>query len=372
MQIIKAPTDAVLAPLAIVGSVVDKRNPMPILSHILIKKSGRDVSFTGTDLEMQITTNADVGSGLDEATTTVNARTLMEIIKSLPAADVSLTAGKKGGQGSPRATIQAGKSKFNVQTLDAADFPVMQEAAYSVDIELPAKALRHLFDMVHFAMAVADLRYYLNGTLLTVHGNQLTAVATDGHRLAMESVPLSQGAAGFKAIVPRKTVMELLRLLPKGDEPVKLRLAEKQVKVSFGAVELISKVIEGAYPDYERVVPKKNDKEIIFNRAALLAAVERIAILANEKLRGLRIRISAGVVQVEAQNADQEQARDELDVIYAGSDLEIGFNEKYVREVLANLESEEVSVSFLDATTSAVVSVPGNVTFKYLLMPQRL
>ncbi|HEV7855366.1 MAG TPA: DNA polymerase III subunit beta, partial [Herminiimonas sp.] len=252
MQLVKTQRDALLRPLQIVSGIVERRHTLPILANILIRKDGERVSFLSTDIEVQITTHAQVGSGSDVASTTVAARKLLDILRALPdSGDVSLTLTNK------RMTVQSGKSRFALQTLAAEEFPTVAQAEqYNAKVTLPQKTLKHLFNMVHFSMAQQDIRYYLNGLLLVVDGKNVIAVATDGHRLAFCQVATEQEFPRQEVIIPRKTIIELQRLLEENDQPVDLEIANNQVKLTFGDIELISKLVEGKFPDYTRVVPK--------------------------------------------------------------------------------------------------------------------
>ena len=269
MQLVKTHRDALLRPLQIVSGIVERRHTLPILANILIRKDGERVSFLSTDIEVQITTHAPIGLGGEVAATTVAARKLLDILRALPDAnDVSLTLANK------RMTVQSGKSRFALQTLAAEDFPIVEQAEhYNAKVTLPQKTLRHLFDMVHFSMAQQDIRYYLNGLLLVVEGKNIIAVATDGHRLAFCQVETEQEFPRQEVIVPRKTIMELQRLLEENDNPVEIEIANNQVKLTFADIELISKLVEGKFPDYNRVIPKNHKNIITLGRTTLLASL---------------------------------------------------------------------------------------------------
>src|SRR5882672_2307587 len=257
MQLIKGSREALLKPLQIVSGIVERRQTLPILANILVRKDAESVSFIATDLEVQIETAAPIGVGRDVAATTVSARKLVDILRALPEADVLLSLTNK------KLTVQSGRSRFNLQTLSAEEFPTVAQGEYTADFTLPAATLKYLLHMVHFSMAAQDIRYYLNGMLLVVDGNIARAVATDGHRLALCEVDtngatggVSQAGGGkVEVIIPRKTILELTRLLPDSEEPVRVRMGANQVKFGFGGIELISKLVEGKFPDYVRVIP---------------------------------------------------------------------------------------------------------------------
>jgi DNA polymerase-3 subunit beta len=368
MQLVKSPRDALLKPLQIVSGIVERRQTLPILANILVRKDGESVSFTATDLEIQIQTQAGIGSGKDAATTTVAARKLVDILRALPETDVALSLANK------KLTVQAGKSRFNLQTLSAEEYPTVAQAQFTADFSLPAATLKYLLGMVHFAMATQDIRYYLNGMLLVVDGNTVRAVATDGHRLALcevtrEGAPV---AAKLESIIPRKTILELSRLLPDTDEAVRVQMAANQVKFSFGDIELVSKLVEGKFPDYQRVIPANNSKTFAIDRELLSSALARAAILTTDKFKGVRVVLAPGALKITSTNADQEEAQEELEIDYGGDGLDIGFNVSYLLDVLANLKCDQVKFSLGDALGSALITMTDSEKFKYVVMPMRI
>jgi DNA polymerase-3 subunit beta len=366
MQLVKAIRDALLKPLQVVSGIVERRQTLPILANILIRKDGERVSFTATDLEIQIQTSADIGAGKDAAATTVAARKLVDILRALPDADVQLALANK------KLAIASGKSRFNLQTLAAEEFPTVAQAEFTADFALPSSTLKYLLGMVHFAMAQQDIRYYLNGMLLVVDGTTVRAVATDGHRLALAEVAKDDASSKIEAIIPRKTILELSRLLPDTDDPVRVQMAASQVKFTFGDIELISKLVEGKFPDYQRVVPAANTKTFSISREDLMHALQRAAILTTDKFKGVRMVLGAGSLKINSTNADQEDAQDELEVDYAGDGLDIGFNVNYLLDVLLNLKNEQVRFALGDALGSALITMPDSEKFKYVVMPMRI
>jgi len=368
MQLVKAQRDALLRPLQIVSGIVERRHTLPILANILIRKDGQRVSFLSTDIEVQITTHADIGSGTDSVSTTVAARKLLDILRALPeASEVTLSVSNK------KMTVQSGKSRFNLQTLAAEEFPtVAQPDSYAVSFELSQKTLKHLFSMVHFSMAQQDIRYYLNGLLLVVEGNKVIAVATDGHRLAYCSVATGSELPRQEVIIPRKTIIELQRLLDDSDEMVKIDLAPNQIRLGFSSIELISKLVEGKFPDFQRVIPNGYTKSFVIGRESWLHALQRVAILTSDKFKGVRFVLSDDVVKISSTNADQEEAQDEIEITYNQGPLDIGFNVSYLLDVLNNLKTESVQVSVGDSNSSALITVPENADFKYVVMPMRI
>ena len=368
MQLVKTHRDTLLRPLQVVSGIVERRHTLPILANILIRKDGERVSFLSTDIEVQITTHANVGSGSDIAATTVAARQLLDILRALPDGDdVALSLANK------RMTVQSGKSRFALQTLAAEEFPTVAQAEqYSATVTLPQKTLKHLFNMVHFAMAQQDIRYYLNGLLLVVDGKNVIAVATDGHRLAFCQVEVDQEFPRQEVIIPRKTIIELQRLLEESDEPVQLDIAGNQVRLTFADIELVSKLVEGKFPDYTRVIPKGYKNDFTIDRDRLLRSLQRAAIMTSDKFKGVRCVISPGSMKISSTNADQEEAVDELEIDYGGDSIDIGFNVSYLLDVLNNLKCDNVNIALGDANSSALITIPDNADFKYVVMPMRI
>ena len=369
MLLIKADRDAILKPLQTVAGIVERRHTLPILANVLLRKQGPAVSFLASDVEIQVQTTAELGAGPEDAATTVSAKKLIDILRAMPeGVEVSIKLADK------RAAIQAGKSRFSLQTLGAEDFPTVAVNEQSgASFSLPQKQLKHLFQMVHFAMAQQDIRYYLNGLLLVTDGDLVRVVATDGHRLAYCQA-LVEGAqlARQEVILPRKTVLELQRLLADSDEPVQLDVSGNQVRVRFGEVEMVSKLVEGKFPDFQRVIPSGYSKHMICSREVLAASLARASILTSDKFKGVRLSLAPGLLKVQTSNAEQEEAADEIEVDYTADPVEIGFNVSYLQDVLANLKTEQVQIDFGDANTSALLTVPGDGDFKYVVMPMRI
>jgi DNA polymerase III subunit beta len=366
MQLVKATRDALLRPLQVVSGIVERRQTLPILANILVRKEGENVSFTATDLELQIRTSAAIGAGKDAAATTVAARKLVDILRALPESDVQLALANK------KLSVASGKSRFNLQTLAAEEFPTVAQAEFTADFTLPAATLKYLLSMVHFAMAQQDIRYYLNGMLLVVDGTTVRAVATDGHRLALCEVQKDSASPKIEAIIPRKTILELSRLLPDNEDPVRVQMAATQVKFSFGDIELISKLVEGKFPDYQRVVPAANNKVFVIGREDLMHALQRAAILTTDKFKGVRLVLATGALKINSTNADQEDAQEELEIDYTGETLDIGFNVNYLLDVLLNVKGEQLKFALGDALGSALMMLPESEKFKYVVMPMRI
>jgi len=364
---IRTTNDKLLGPLAQVTGIVERRHTLPILSNVLITASGSRVEFLATDLEVQITSRAEL-AGAAEGSVTVGARKLYDILRSLPEdAEVAIEAKES------RMTVRAGKSRFNLQTLAAADFPRMVEARdASKTLTLPQKALKDALRLVQFAMAVQDIRYYLNGVLFSVDAATLRVVATDGHRLSFASRSLGSDHGSVEAILPRKTVIELIKLLGDGDEPVSLAIGSNQVRFSFGDIEIVSKIVEGKFPDYQKVIPTTHRNQVTLDRGALTQSLNRAAILSNEKIRGVRLVFTKDALSIICTNNEQEEAEEGLAVSYGGDPLDIGFNISYLLDVLNHVDSQDVSFALGDANSSALVQIPGRDDFKYVVMPMRI
>jgi len=368
MLLLTTSRDELLAPLQSVSGIVEKRHTLPILSNVLIEKRGGALTLLATDIEIQIRTTTEGAGAGEEIAITVAARKLQDILRALPeGTEVSLVLDDK------RLTLKAGKSRFALQTLPAGDYPRMQfNEGAAVEFSLSQKAFKKQLTQVAYAMAAQDVRYYLNGLLMVADGTELRMVATDGHRLALATTELAGDAPHTEVILPRKTVLELARQLSDSDDPVSITLIGNQARFRFGPIELITKLIDGKFPDYDRVIPQGNPKLVKARRQALLLALQRAAILTNEKFRGLRVLLEAGSLKVLSSNAEQEEAQDELEVDYSGDSLEIGFNVSYLLDVLNNVGTEEVEIHLNEPMSSALFTLPGNNNFKAVVMPMRI
>ena len=368
MIVLKAPQDKLLAALQSVAGIVERRHTLPILANVMIRKHGPACEFTTSDLEIQVRTRTELGGDKGEIATTVGARKLIDILRTLPPEQVvTLSAAQN------KLTLQGGKSRFTLQTLPADDFPLVQEAPdFGPVFSVPQKTLKHLIDQVHFAMAVHDIRYYLNGILFVAEGKTLTLVATDGHRLALAQATLDVEIPKQEVILPRKTVLELQRLLSDSDEPISLQFAPNQAKFSFAGLEFVTKLVEGKFPDFNRVIPKNHRNHVTLGRAPLLTSLQRAAILTSEKFKGVRLNFETGLLRIASSNAEQEEAKEELEIDYDGAAIEIGFNVTYLMDVLANMDQELVTISLQDANSSALITIPDTTGFKYVVMPMRI
>ncbi|WP_394755313.1 DNA polymerase III subunit beta [Rhodoferax sp.] len=368
MIVLKATQDKVLSVLQSVAGIVERRHTLPILANVLIRKTGSSLQFTTSDLEIQIRTTAELEGDTGDFTTTVGARKLIDILRTMPADQtVSLESS------AAKLILKGGKSKFTLQTMVAEDFPLVQEAAsFGPVFSVPQKTLKALLSQVSFAMAVHDIRYYLNGILFVAEGNQLSLVATDGHRLAFTSATLDVEVPKQEVILPRKTVIELQRLLSDTQGAIEMQFANNQAKFSFDGMEFVTKLVEGKFPDYNRVIPKNHQNSITLGRSALLATLQRTAILTSEKFKGVRLNIDPGTLRVASNNAEQEEAVDELDIDYGGDSIEIGFNVTYLIDALTNMSQDMVRLELSDGNSSALFTIPDNATFKYVVMPMRI
>ena len=346
--------------------VVERRQTMPILANVLLAARNGQLSITATDLEVELvaTVELDVES---DGEVTVPGRKLLDICKALPeGASVSLAhSGEK-------VTVRSGRSRFTLTTLPAAEFPTVEDINADKGIDVPQSTLARLLEKTHFAMAQQDVRYYLNGLLIETGKKHLRAVATDGHRLALCQVELDDGNLPEKqVIVPRKGVLELQRLMS-GEGSLSLALGSNHIRIQLDGIRFTSKLIDGRFPEYDRVIPKDPGNELKGDRLLLRGAMQRTAILSNEKYRGIRLVIKDGGLVLQAHNPEQEEAEEEVEVGYTGDDMEIGFNVNYLLDALGAVETEEVSMAFVDANSSCLLREPGNDDCKYVVMPMRL
>lgn len=369
MIVLKAAQAQLLDALQSVAGIVERRHTLPILANVLLRKTGGTIEFTTSDLEIQVRTRAELGGDAGQVATTVGARKLIDILKSLPADQVVTLASAQN-----KLTLSGGKSRFTLQTLPADDFPLVNESVdFGPTFSVPQKTLRDLVNQVHFAMAVHDIRYYLNGILFIAEGKQLTLVATDGHRLALAQAELAaEVPSKQEVILPRKTVLELQRLLKDEDTAIEMRFANNQAKFQFSGMEFVTKLVEGKFPDYNRVIPRNHKNAVVLGRAPLLASLQRAAILTSEKFKGVRINLEPGLLRIASSNAEQEEAKEELEIDYAGDSIEIGFNVTYLIDVLANMSAEMVKLELQDSSASALFTVPDQPGFKYVVMPMRI
>ena len=365
---IKIDRDSFLKPLTSVGNIVEKRHTLPILSNLLLEARQGTITLTATDLEMQISLSIPANPEADIAMT-VSARKLLDICRSLPE-QCSITLHSEDH----RMQLSSGKSRFNLQTLPAADYPLMSKSKGETNLvlQLPQHQLKKLLKQVEYAMAQQDIRYYLNGLLLEVSHERLNLVGTDGHRLSFTSIQLNNSYEKQEVILPRKTIIELIKLLDDSDNVVSIEVGAQQALFSFSGISIISKVIDGKFPDYNRVIPTGYTNSFSVDRHQMLLAMQRASILSNEKYRGIRMILGKDNVRLISSNSEQEEAEEDLEVSYGGDPLDVGFNVTYMIDVLTNVESETVIFSFTDANSSCLVTIPNEPDYRYVVMPMRI
>lgn len=364
---IKINREILLKPLTSVSSIVERRHTLPILSNLLLEAKNNNIQLTATDLEMQISLNIE-SKFSGELSTTISAKKLLDICRSLPEnADIDMASNDS------RITVKANKSRFNLQTLPAADYPIMTKVAdNNISIQISQIALKKLLKQVEFAMAQQDIRYYLNGLLMEVNENKLNIVGTDGHRLSFTSTTLNKSYEKTEVILPRKTVVELIKLLNDSENEISIEISAGQVNFAFDEIRLISKVIDGKFPDYHRVIPNGHQNTFSVNRLTVLTAMQRASILSNEKYRGIRMVLNNNNLKLISTNTEQEEAEEELEIDYGKDPLDIGFNVTYLIDVLNNVSDEKINFSFADANSSCLITVPNDENYKYVVMPMRI
>ena len=368
MDLLQVDRNLLLAPLQAVSGVVERRHTLPILSNVLLEVGAGKLSVTATDLEIQVASEAESSETSRAQATTVSARKLQDILRSLP--DPSLVSLQLQDK---RLQLRAGKSKFSLQTLPAQDFPKIGSAgAAGAEVHLPQRELKRVLALVQYAMAQQDIRYYLNGLLFSLRDEALIVVATDGHRLALASLAVNLGDTKAEVILPRKAILELSKLLGDTDEPVSLRVLENQVSFNFGHISFITKVVDGKFPDFQKVVPTGYKKRFVLDRLTLQQALQRAAILSNEKFRGVRWVLTNNSLRIICTNSDQEEAEEELEITYAGDALDVGFNVSYLLDVLANVQSPQMECALGDSNSSMLMTFPVDADFKYVVMPMRI
>jgi len=361
--------DQLLPALLQAGSIVERRQTLPILGNILVTVQKGIMTLTTTDLELEVKTRLEVKAD-GELSFTVPARKITEITKALND-NVAITLDVSAD----KVTLRSGRGRYTLSTLPAEDYPTLEVTAATQHFKIPQHKLKHLLEKTAFAMAQQDVRYYLNGMLFEVRSDRLRTVATDGHRLALCDVKLDhEGELDIQAIVPRKAVMELNRLLSTGKEvpDVELQFSPGFLKLEFPEGSFSSKLIDGRYPDYEKVIPTANTQDLIADRDLLRKALTRTAILSNEKFRGVRFRTQSGLLNLMAHNPEHEEAEEELEVEFTGTEMSIGFNAGYLLDVLGVLESENVRLGLIDPSSSCIIAAEKSDGAQYVVMPMRI
>lgn len=368
MFIDKTEKENILKPLQVVIGIVERKQTLPILSNVLLEKVADKIRFTATDLEIQITTSIKINAiDKENLSITVGGKKILDILRILPdQSKVSIEAKDN------KAIIKSHKSRFSLQTLPAQDFPRLNDQLEnSKKIVLSQGKLKNLLESVQYAMAQQDVRYYLNGVLLIIESNKLKVVATDGHRLAYNEGAIDGNYEKQETILPRKTVAELCKLLSNSEDSVELEFTPQQIKASFSEIVLVTKVIEGKFPDYERVIPNYTNK-LNMGRTLIQQALQRAAILSNEKFRGVRFVLTEKNLSIISSNSEQEEAQEDIETEYHGDALDIGFNINYLLDGLNNIDSDSVILSFGDPNSSILITSPENKEFRYVVMPMRI
>lgn len=359
--------EALLRPLQQVVGVVERRQTLPVLANVLIRVEGDGASFTTTDLEVELSARTAVEAA-EAGEITVPARKLFDIVRALP--DGSKIDLKQEGE---RVRLSSGRSRYTLASLSAREFPATESGDVQERIEIDQGSFKKLLERSAFAMAVQDVRYYLNGLLVEVRSNGLRTVATDGHRLALaETAGAGDGEVRRQVIVPRKGVLELQRLLEGGDAPLELAFSKNHVRARLSDSVVVSKLIDGRFPDYEAVIPIAADKVVLVDRDAVRQALSRAAILSNEKYRGVKMEVQPGVLRVVAHNPEQEEAMEEVEAQTLVDNLSVGFNVNYLLDALTAVDGSEVRIRLRDGASSALVESPSDATTRHVVMPLRL
>ena len=359
--------ETILKPLQMVSGIVEKKQTQPILSNILLDLEPNKLTLTATDLEMEVIASIPVESS-DTSSTTVPVRKFLDTCKTLnEGSDVKFSVNKE------KAILNSNKTRFSLTTLPSKDFPVIDAKSPLFSFKLPQKSLKRIIDKTSFAMALQDVRYYLNGLLIEIDSATLKAVSTDGHRLAISTVEVATGQSEVKSIiVPRKAVLEIARLLEDSDEDVEIVIGENYIRLILQDVTFTSKLVDGQYPNYESVIPKNCDKQLIVNKNEIRQCLVKTSILSNEKYRGIKLEINKDYLKASANNPDQEEAEDEIPITYDGIQIEMGFNVNYLIDAITALDSDDVELNFTDSNGSTLIQVPGEGSSLYVVMPMRL
>jgi DNA polymerase-3 subunit beta len=361
--------ETLLKPLQTIATVVERRQTLPVLSNILMVVKANRLAMTATDLEVEMAAALTL-NGADEGDVTIPARKIVDICRALPeGVDIDFDVDLEKN----RAVVKSGKSRFALATLSAAEFPSVEDVNRIYEFAIPQAIFKRLIDKTLFAMAQQDVRYYLNGLLLEISNGTIRTVATDGHRLALcdHEADVAPGET-IQVILPRKGVVELSRLLEETEEPVTVTVGNNHIRITLPEYTFTSKLIDGRFPDYDRVIPKGSDKHVVADRNSLRQALVRTSILSNEKYRGIRLRLENGTIQAQANNPEMEEAEETIDVQYEGASLEIGFNVSYLLDALGAIDSGDVNLALGDSNSSCVISPSDTTDCTYVIMPMRL
>lgn len=359
--------EELLPALQIVNGVVERRQTLPILSNLLLSAGSDHMSMTASDMEVELVASLDKPC-TDGGDITLPARKLLDICRTLPDdAEIKLETG--GDQ----AHVVSGKSRFTLSTLPAQEYPLVEITEPVVEFSLAQQTLKQLLDRTAFAMAHQDVRYYLNGLLLELGPDNIRAVATDGHRLALfDTETALEMESPLQIIVPRKGVQELIRLLEESEEEAAIRISSNHIQISLNGLQFTSKLIDGKFPDYSRVIPEVGNHPVVADREAMRQSLTRVSILSNEKYRGVRLLLDKNRLRAIAHNPEQEEAEEELEVDYAGPDMEIGFNVSYLLDALNIIRTDKVFVTINDPNSSCLLLPENGTDCKYVVMPMRL
>jgi DNA polymerase III subunit beta len=358
--------DALLKPLQMVSGVVDRRHSQAILSNVLLQTNSHRLVITGSDLEVELLAHLTLNEPATVGEITVPAKKFIDICKGLaPGSMIKISTNEQ------QLLIRSGRSRFVLHTLDAKDYPCLDEFSGELEFNLSSQDLLYLIEKTHFSMAQSDVRYYLNGLFLDVSLGKVRAVATDGHRLALAEIPHEEVAQDYAVIVPRKGIIELMRLLA-NDAMVKVTLTRNHIRISAEGYRFTSKLIDGRFPEYQCVIPKDCQTKITVDKDDLRDTLQRVAILSNEKNRGVSFQVSENSVCLLANNPEQEEAQEELEISYQGDPFEAGFNVSYLIDVLTNLPSGEVVLEMTDAKSSMKVQSVADPSCTYVVMPMRV
>lgn len=360
--------EKLIQPLQLVTGAVERRHTLPILSNILLKVDDGSLWLTGTDLEVELISSLSLEGEFVEGETTVPAKKLFDIVRSLR--DDNVIEFSVSGN---KAVIKSGRSKYSLSTLSADDFPNLEDWEGEIEFELAQATVKGLIENTHFSMAQQDVRYYLNGLSIETDGNLIRTVATDGHRLALSKVVSdSLNLPPKQVIIPRKGVLEILRLISDEDKALKIQIGSNHLRLFSSEFIFTSKLVDGRFPDYRRVLPRDGDKIIIGDREVLKDAFSRASILSNEKFKGIRLDLSSGELRITANNPEQEEAEEIIDVDYEGDSLEIGFNVAYMIDVLNSISDEKIKLTLADSNSSALIEASSSEDSLYVVMPMRL
>lgn len=360
--------DSLLRPLMLVSGAIERKHTLPILSNVLISVSEGSLSMTGTDLEVEMVASSPIPTDIEDASITVPAKKLLDICRSLPdGCEIKLRVENES------LILQSGKSRYSLSTLPASEYPNLESWQGDIEFQIQRQQIRKLLESTQFSMANQDVRYYLNGMSFEVEGQTLRTVATDGHRLALSTTQLDVPIGEQRqVIIPRKGVLEILRLLENDDALVNVQLGANHIRLQDSSFVFTSKLVDGRFPDYRRVMPRNGDKFVTANKDELKNAFNRASILSNEKFRGVRLNLKQGELHITANNPEQEQAEESVPVNYDGEALEIGFNVSYLLDVLSNLKEENVLITLIDANSSALIEGDISKDAMYVVMPMRL